>query len=152
MARPERLRLGVATGLGLGYAPVAPGTVGSLGGVLLAWALGQAFGWPAVALATVALTLVGFWAAGIGPSHFGAEDPGPIVIDEIAGQMLALLLLPPTPLTLVGGFLLFRLFDIWKPFPVNRLEKLPGASGIMADDLMAGVLANVTLRVVYGVL
>jgi phosphatidylglycerophosphatase A len=143
------LRVLVATGLGLGRAPIAPGTVGSLAGlvfVALLWRLGGSW---TVAAGAVFVAAMGMWAAGAAEAHFGRRDPGAVVIDEIAGQMVALLFLAPTPTALVVGFVLFRLFDIWKPFPVRRAERLPGGSGIMVDDLLAGIYANVlqqTLR------
>jgi len=140
------LRLLVATGLGTGYSPLVPGTVGSLPGVALAWAVASFGGQLALLAATVAVTLVGFWAAEGGARHFGRSDPRPVVIDEIAGQMVTLLWIPPAATSLAAAFLLFRAFDVVKPFPAGRLEALPGGSGIMADDLMAGVYANLVLR------
>jgi phosphatidylglycerophosphatase A len=142
LARLDRWRLLVATGLGLGHAPFAPGTVGSLPGLLLVvllWRLGGA--WTVLAGALL-VTALGFWAARAAESRFGRPDPAPVVIDEIAGQMVSLLFLAPTATSLLLAFVLFRLFDVWKPFPVRRAERLPGASGIMTDDLLAGVYAN----------
>jgi len=107
--------------------------------VLLWWVGGTA----AVAAGTVAVILLGFWSAGVAESHFGRRDPGAVVVDEIAGQMVSLLFLAPSPISLATGFLLFRVFDIWKPPPVRQAERLPGASGIMTDDLVAGIFANV---------
>ena len=141
-----RARLIACTGLGVGYAPLAPGTVGSLLGLALFALLHLAAGPPAALVGTLVVTALGFWSAGAGERRFGVRDPGQVVIDEIAGQMLALLLLPFTAGVVAAGFLLFRLFDILKPFPVRRLEALPGASGIMADDLMAGLYANLILQ------
>ncbi|MHC4429429.1 MAG: phosphatidylglycerophosphatase A family protein [Planctomycetota bacterium] len=146
MARPDRLRLLVATGLGLGYVPIAPGTVGSLAAlplVALVWGAGGP--WAVVGGGAIAIA-IGMWACGAAETRFGRRDPGAVVIDEIAGQMVSLFFLAPTPRTLVIGFVLFRAFDIWKPFPIRRVERLPGASGIMADDLLAGVLANLVLH------
>ena len=148
MTRPERLRLALATGLGLGYSPVAPGTVGSLAGLALVWPLWWIGGPWAVVAGAAGIVALGGWASGVARTHFRRPDPGHVVIDEIAGQMVALLFVVPTLATLVGGWLLFRLFDIWKPYPIRRLERLPGASGIMADDLLAGVFANFVLQVV----
>lgn len=146
MARLEVLRLRVATGLGMGYAPVAPGTAGSLLGLALVWVLWRWGGHWTVLGGAVGVALLGWWSAGVAATRLGQPDPGPVVVDEIAGQMLSLLFLIPTSLTLISGFLMFRLFDIWKPFPIRRLERLPGASGIMADDLMAAVYANLLQR------
>lgn len=136
------MRVLIATGLGLGRAPIAPGTVGSLAGLLVVavlWRLGGAW---TVAAGAVFVTALGMWAASGAEARFGQRDPGAVVIDEIAGQMVSLLFLAPDVTTLVIGFVLFRVFDIWKPFPVRRAEKLPGASGIMVDDLLAGAYAN----------
>lgn len=142
------LRLILATGLGSGYSPLAPGTAGSALGVLLYAALMRAGGHWATAGACLAVSVVGFWAAGISEAHFGAKDAGPVVIDEIAGQLLTLLFLPPTMRMMVVGFLLFRLLDILKPFPARRLEALPGGAGIMVDDLVVAVYANLVLQIV----
>lgn len=95
-----------------------------------------------VATGALVVTAVGTWAAGAAEAHFGRRDPGAVVVDEIAGQMVSLLFLVPTPSALVVAFVLFRVFDVWKPFPVRRVERLPGASGIMFDDLLAGAYAN----------
>ena len=143
MTHAERLRLLIATGFGCGRAPIAPGTVGSLAALPLLAVLWWAGGSSAVAAGTVVAILLGFWSAGVAESHFGRLDPGPVVVDEIAGQMVSLLFLAPSPTALVTGFLLFRIFDIWKPPPVRQTERLPGASGIMTDDLVAGIYANV---------
>ncbi len=147
-AGPGRVRLWLATGLGAGYAPWMPGTFGSLPGVLLAWLLWTLGGGTAQVLGTLSVVALGFATAGGAARRLGGEDPGPVVIDEIAGQMVTLLLLAPTATTLLAGFVLFRLADIVKPFPARRLEALPGASGIMADDLAAAVYAHLALRLV----
>ena len=88
---------------------------------------------------------IGIWAANQAETYFKRKDPGHVVIDEIAGQLVALLFMAPTPGRLIGGFFLFRLFDILKPYPARRLEALPGGTGIMLDDLVAGAYANVAL-------
>ncbi len=141
-----RARLLAATGLGIGYAPLAPGTLGSIPGLVLAWSLFLLGGSGAVFAGFVVVTGVGFLVAGGAARTLGARDPRPVVVDETAGQMLALLLVPPTARTVVLAFFLFRLFDTWKPFPVRWLESLPGSSGIMADDLAAGIYANLVLH------
>jgi phosphatidylglycerophosphatase A len=135
----------VATGLGTGYGPIAPGTWGSLPGVAAYWAVSRWGGWASAAAAAV-VALGGIWAAGRAEHLLGTKDPGRVVVDEIAGQMVTLLLLPAKPLVLLAGFLLFRVLDVLKPWPASRLEDLPGGSGIMADDLMAGLYANLILH------
>jgi phosphatidylglycerophosphatase A len=141
-----RARDWIATGFGAGYAPVAPGTFGSLWGIVLVWGLHRAGGHGAVFAGFVAVTLLGFWSAADAERRFGRPDPGCVVVDEVAGQMLSLLVLAPTTATLVTGFLLFRLLDIVKPFPARRMESLTGSSGIMADDLLVGIYVNLVLR------
>jgi phosphatidylglycerophosphatase A len=142
---PPRLALAVASVGGIGFAPFAPGTFGSLPGLALYWALHAAGGWPLAAAGLGVVCAAGVWAGGVAERHWGAKDPGRVVIDETAGQMLALLLHAPAPSVLAASFVLFRIFDVWKPFPARRLEELPAGSGIMADDLAAGVYANLAL-------
>ena len=134
---------------GAGLLRPGPGTWGSVAATAL-WYFGlraaHLSSWTAVAV-TVAgagvVTLIGIPAATIVARESGREDPGHVVIDEVAGQLIALISLPATPLFAVMGLLLFRLFDIWKPWPVRKLEQLPGGTGIMMDDVAAGVLALV---------
>jgi phosphatidylglycerophosphatase A len=142
----RRAQLLAATGLGVGYAPVVPGTFGSALGVLLYVGLAWSGGWIAVLSGLGVVTALGFWSAGAAERHFGRRDPRQVVVDEIAGQILAMLLVPMTPATLAAGFIVFRVFDILKPYPVRSMESLPGGSGIMADDLVAGLYANLVLQ------
>ena len=126
--------------------PVAPGTAGSAVGVLAFllvdnWDLGSL-----TALIAV-VTVVGVWASGRAARHFGREDPGPVVIDEVAGQLVTFAGTGVGLMGVLAGFVIFRVFDIIKPWPAGRLEALPGGVGIMADDLMAGLYANLTLLV-----
>ena len=146
MTLRTRAALVIATALGAGYAPVAPGTFGSAVGLLLWFVLPRVL-WIQIAM-TALVALAGVWAGTVAEAHFKARDPGQVVVDEVAGMMVTLLLNPVSgALWVMAGFALFRASDIVKPFPVNRLERLPGGLGIMADDLMAGVYANVALRV-----
>ena len=140
-----RLRTLVGTGFGVGHAPWVPGTFGSALGLALHAGLTLVGGWPAATAGLLVVTTLGFWSAGAAARELGRRDPGQVVVDEIAGQMLSLLFVPLTAGTALAGFFLFRLFDILKPFPCRRLERLPGGSGIMADDLMAGLYANLVL-------
>jgi phosphatidylglycerophosphatase A len=204
--KKPRLALAIATALGVGYLPKAPGTFGSLVGIAVAilthpvslfilldstinhHALYAAIGvdlpplyerWAfAVLLAPsmfffLCVSSIGVWSSSLAAAYAGISDPQYVVIDEVAGMFLTLVLGiaplgPPTHLLptesaslfalysglsllnwkyLLLGFLLFRLFDIWKPFPVRQLEKLPRGWGIMADDWMAGIYAAILLRV-----
>jgi phosphatidylglycerophosphatase A len=124
---------------GAGRAPVAPGTFGSAVAALLLALI--PFSRPGLALFFVAVTVGGTWAAHRAERLLGEKDPGAIVIDEVAGMTLAVLPFPLTPAVLGVGFLLFRLFDIVKPFPARASQRLPGGAGVMLDDLVAGLYA-----------
>jgi phosphatidylglycerophosphatase A len=142
----ERAAILLATGLGVGHLRTAPGTFGSLWGLVLAWGLHSAGLQPAIyVLAAVAIFLLGVPVCAAAARYFGTHDPSACVYDEIAAFPVVFALAPFTPASAVAGFLLFRLFDIWKPWPVRRLERLPGGWGIAADDLMAGVYAGACL-------
>jgi len=136
----------LATGFGAGYSPFAPGTAGSAVGLLLYWPL-QALGLSATLAVTAVVSLLGVWAAARVAAEARQEDPGLVVVDEIAGQWVTLLLLPWTPGVAIVGFFAFRVMDVVKPWPARQLEDLHGGWGIMADDLMAGVYANLLVRV-----
>jgi phosphatidylglycerophosphatase A len=141
-----RLSLAVATACGVGYVPFAPGTFGSLAGLVL-FAGVRATGQPAIEIASiVAVFLVGTWAATAAETHFGGIDPGPVVIDEVLGMLVTLALLPVSATGALAGFVLFRIFDVVKPPPCNRLERLPGGWGVMCDDFMAAIYAHVCVR------
>ncbi|PYU23800.1 MAG: phosphatidylglycerophosphatase A [Acidobacteria bacterium] len=184
-AQKRRVALAIATALGLGYFPKAPGTFGSLAGILLSWILLKL--WPHTSLweavprlvnlpipyivpaiaATLSIGLVGLWAASRASDCLAAKDPQIVVVDEVSGQLLATLFTfgsteryldgmtnfrdgfwwrgDPNWKYLVAGFILFRVFDIWKPFPARRAELLPGGLGIMADDWVAGAYAALGL-------
>ena len=161
------------TTVGVGYLPIAPGTWGSMAGVaiyLMVFKAVESF-WlgitghdpkwffysaatPAVlGLLLVLLCLVGIWASGRAIELLGNSDPSQAVIDEVMGQLVVFLFVPfgiSWPFVL-AGFLLFRLFDIWKPYPIDDLQVLPGGLGICADDLVAGVYAGICLAIGYAV-
>ena len=140
----------ISTWFGCGYAPIAPGTVGSLAALLIAWLLVRYADWQPLwfGVLAVAATAPSIWAAGVTAQAVNQKDPGLVVVDEVVGQWLALAGARPLNLkSWIGAFILFRLFDIWKPAPVRNLEKLPGGAGIVADDLMAGVYAALVLSV-----
>jgi len=148
----DRLVRIFAIGFGAGRLPLAPGTWGALEGLLIVFLINRFL--PAqerVALwaLCVALGLLAIWASDRVARALRKADPQEIVADEIVGQMSCFLWVPVTPLTLVVGLLLFRLFDISKPFPAGRAEHLPGGLGIIADDLVAGIYAGIGLRVLY---
>ena len=141
-----RFAVFLATAGYCGYFPVAPGTVGSAAG-LLVYLLVAWIGLPIVEVAAIALTFaVGAWAATHAERFFGGIDPGPVVIDEVLGMLITLAFIPAGWQAMLAGFLLFRVLDVIKPFPANRLETFHGGFGIMADDAMAGVYANLALR------
>lgn len=160
-----RVSLAIATAFGLGYLPKAPGTWGSLGGIFI-YAL-TLFYFPLSANAganiaflerakwaawtglpiTIVIALAGVWCATRAAEFSGKKDPQFVVIDEVSGQHLAYLfsLSPLNWKYLLLGFILFRVFDIWKPFPARQAESLPGGWGIMADDWIAGIYAALGL-------
>ena len=141
--------LAIATFFGVGYAPVAPGTFGSAAGLLVWWILPAS---PTIQLvAIIAIFAVGSWGGSIAEEHFGRTDPGQVVIDEVMGMLVTLFLNPVGWAGAAGAFLLFRIADVVKPFPANRLERLRGGIGVMADDAMAAVYANLALRAVLAV-
>jgi phosphatidylglycerophosphatase A len=174
-ARKPRLSLAIATAFGLGYLPKAPGTWGSLAGVVLGWgamtfsrlqfaprigATGElsnppavwwsGFAWNEFALIVI-VSVIGIWASDQTAKYLRTKDPQIVVVDEVAGQLIAYFGLA-TPRTfavnwkyLLLGFILFRVFDIWKPFPARQAESLPGGLGIMADDWIAGIYAALGL-------
>ncbi len=138
----------VATWFGCGYTPVAPGTVGSLAALAIAWLLVRYAAWQPFwfAALVVVSTAPAIWAADVTARALQKKDPGLVVVDEVLGQWVALAgARPLNAKSWVGAFVLFRLFDIWKPVPVRNLEKLPGGAGIVADDLMAGLYAALVL-------
>ena len=137
----------IAQGAYSGRSPFAPGTAGTLVGVLL-FLLVKGLS-PAAYLGSCILVAgIGTWAAEEAEKLLGKKDAQSIVIDEIAGFLIAMFLLPGTWAFIAAGFVLFRVFDILKPFPLKRLQDLGGGAGVMLDDIGAGVYANVVLQVV----
>jgi phosphatidylglycerophosphatase A len=138
------LSLAIATACGIGYVPVAPGTFGSAAGLLVWTAL------PASAVVQaaviVALFVLGSIAGNAAERHFHRTDPRQVVIDEVMGMLITLFLNPVHLKGAFVGFLFFRATDVIKPYPANRLERLPGGIGVMADDAMAALYANLALR------
>ena len=147
-----RLGLFIATCGYLGYVPVAPGTFGSAAG-LVVFAAVRWSGSPALELTVIILLFaVGVWSANAAERHFGGVDPAPVILDEVVGMLITLAFLPVNITGAIVGFLLFRLFDVVKPWPANRLEAVHGGLGVMADDAMAGVYGNVAMRLLVVVL
>ncbi len=141
-----RVAVFVATAAYSGYFPFAPGTVGSAAG-LVAYVLIRWAGSPLVeAGAIAALFAAGVWAGTTAERYFGGIDPGPVVIDEVVGMLITLAFVPVGWSGALAGFFLFRLFDVLKPWPARSLERLHGGLGVMADDAMAAVYANLALR------
>jgi phosphatidylglycerophosphatase A len=146
-----RLGLFIATCGYLGYVPIAPGTFGSAAG-LIVFAAARWFGLPVVEpVVIVVLFVVGVWSSNVAERHFGGVDPAPVILDEVVGMLITLAFIPVSVTGALVGFLLFRLFDVVKPWPANRLEALHGGLGIMADDAMAGVYGNLALRLLVAI-
>lgn len=156
---PHTLRL-INTAGYIGTLPKAPGTWGSLAAVLVGWMIDRWLGTTVLAVATVAVTALGFYTLHRALAGRPGEDPSEYVIDEVAGQWVALLfpaigfamrdvhMVWPGP---VAAFLLFRLFDIWKPWLVGRADRRHDAAGVMLDDLWAGVFAGICTVILAGV-
>ena len=169
--RKPRLSLFFATVGGVGYLPKAPGAWGSLVGMALYWGLSKIPGqpsvdvylhdiyfalrpeWPVGVVVAVILAFLGVLAANRVVKFTGKKDPQFVVIDEVSGQLLTLLfaLVPANWEYLALGFILFRVFDIWKPFPARQAESLPGGWGIMADDWIAAVYAALGIWIARGI-
>jgi phosphatidylglycerophosphatase A len=137
-----------ALGFGTGLAPVAPGTFGSLVGLVVALALSP-FGFTVLACATLLATVAGVWICGESARRLGVHDHPGIVWDEVAGMMIVMLAMPQGWWESAFAFALFRLFDIWKPWPIREVDHgMRGGAGIMLDDVMAGLLAAVVLLMI----
>jgi phosphatidylglycerophosphatase A len=161
----------VVTTCGVGFLPLAPGTYGSLLAVGLYAILANAFSsyrysatlesaeffvaavHAVILLALLLYILLGIWAANRSMELLGNTDAPEAVVDEVMGQLIVFLFIPFTTswLLIASGFLLFRLFDIWKPYPIDDLQELSGGVGICADDMLAGVYAGVCLSIIYAV-
>lgn len=143
----------IATGAGAGYVSIAQGTMGSLLALILFWILPTPSPIPFVVFVLL-LMAIGIYAASVVEQEvvarfgqFAGKDPSIVVIDEIVGMLFALIAIPKTTKLMIIAFLLFRVFDIIKPFPARRSERLPGGWGIMMDDVIAGIYANVLIQI-----
>ena len=144
----KSVALALGTWFGCGYVPIAPGTAGSIAAVVMAVAIDYQWHFPPFwfLLTAVVLTWPGIWAAGVVEKHLNKEDPPQVVMDEVIGQWVTIS--GATVLnwkSWLGALLLFRVLDVWKPFPIRRLEALPGGAGIVADDIMAGIYGALVL-------
>ena len=134
-----------ATVLGVGYLPFAPGTWATVVGVAIAYYLGNNL--PAYIILLLVLLILGIMTSGIVEKQLNQKDPGVVVIDEVVGVMIALWGLPLIWPVMICGFFLFRAFDMFKIYPINKLEAKSGGWGIMLDDCMAGLYTNIILRI-----
>ena len=139
----------IATGFYSGNLPKAPGTWGSLVGLLLFFIL-HALSLPAYLAVVAGLFVIGSFAAGEAEKILDNSDPGVVVIDEIVGMLITMIAVPATPLFMILGFALFRIFDIWKPFPVGFVDqRFHGGLGIMLDDVVAGIYSLLILQLLF---
>lgn len=143
------LHKAIVTVLGLGYAPIAPGTFGAMGGVILVGAYHH-FNWPLSTLILlfyiIAFALVGIWSTDKVIPHWG-DDPSKVVVDELVGYLITLLFVPLSWTNILIAFVLFRFFDILKPLGIRSIdEKIKGGTGVMLDDVLAGVYASLVLH------
>jgi phosphatidylglycerophosphatase A len=144
----DKLATAIATWFGCGYFPIAPGTVGSAAAIVIAFAIEWQWGWRPIWFLAPAMALLGpgVWAADVTAKLVQRKDPGLVVVDEVIGQWVTLA--GVTTLnwkSWAAAFFLFRLLDIWKPFPARRLEDWPGGAGIVADDVMVGIYGALVL-------
>ncbi len=154
---PRRFHHWIAFGLGSGLVPWAPGTFGTLAAIPL-YLLLSCLAWPSYLIAVGILTLIGIWACGLTARELGAKDPSVIVWDEFVGFWITMAVIPYDRLLapggwfwLLAGFLTFRLFDIWKPWPIYLVdEQVSGGVGIMFDDILAGLMAGLVLLGLLG--
>jgi len=148
----KRFILFLATGFGVGYSPIAPGTLGTLVAIPIYYFL-SGIPFPLYEITLVGFFFLSVWVSENAERFFGKKDDQRIVIDEIIGFLITMLWIPKTIPFIIIGFFLFRFFDILKPFPVRHLEKgLKGGYGVVLDDVLAGVYANIILHVLYKII
>lgn len=146
----DKFALILSSWFGVAMMPVVPGTFGTLAAIPLAIAIAS-LGPVAGACFLFFFLLLAIWVSGRSAKAIEKEDPAEVVIDEVVGLLMTLFLLPATGFNLCLGFVLFRFFDILKPYPIRKLERIGGGAGIVLDDLLAGIYANVCLRLVTSV-
>ena len=138
-----------ATGFGVGYSPIAPGTLGTLITIPIYYFL-SAISSPIYELTLITFFFLSSWISGQAQNYLGRQDDPRIVVDEMMGFLITMLWLPKTIFSVITGFFLFRFFDILKPFPIRRMEKRwRGGYGVVLDDVVAGIYANIVLHIVY---
>ena len=140
-----------ATGLGAGFSPIVPGTMGTLLAIPFYYFV-SSIPSPLYELTLVAFFFFSSWISNQAERYWGKKDDRRIVIDEIMGFLVTMLWIPRSPLFIVAGFLLFRFFDILKPFPIRRLERVRSGFGVVLDDVLAGIYSNIALHLVVAVL
>ncbi len=139
----------LATGCKSGYSPIIPGTAGSLAALIPCWLL-SLLPLPVSSMFLIAFIVLSIWVSELAENIVGRKDPGCIVIDEFAGMMITLLGIHFTWQSALAGFIIFRVMDILKPFPIRYLERtIPGGAGIVLDDVAAGVAAHILLRLLF---
>ena len=149
MTIKRRIAMLLSTWFGIGFLKPAPGTMGSLAALPFAWVLVDFGGYQALIFAAILITAIGVWTSNIYCQELLEEDPPQVVIDEVAGQLLTLLVVPPTLIHYLFGFILFRIADIVKPWPVNWVDQnIKGGLGIMLDDILAAIYAGAGLLIV----
>jgi len=145
----KRFILLLATGFGVGYSPIAPGTLGTLVAIPIYYFLSEISS-PLYEITLIGLFFLSVWISENAERFFAKKDDQRIVIDEIVGFLITMLWVPKTIRFILIGFILFRVFDILKPFPIRRLEKgLKGGYGVVLDDAIAGVYSNIIIRIVF---
>jgi phosphatidylglycerophosphatase A len=137
----------IATGLGLGYIPIAPGTAGAVGALIIALAISYSVAYNILlAFLIIAVFFIGVNSSGKLTADWG-RDPSKVVIDEVVGMWIALWMIPHGFAFMIVAFLMFRIFDIYKPLYIKEFEKLPGGWGIMMDDVVAGIYSNISVQI-----
>ena len=142
-----RLAFAIATVFKAGYITIAPGTIGSIVGLLVFWLIKDSASFTVEILVVTILFFVGVWASTIVEQVLESEDPGVVIVDEVVGMLVSLMLLPPTTTVIFLAFFLFRFFDIVKPYPARWCEQLACGWGIMMDDVVAGLYVNVLIHI-----
>lgn len=137
----------ISTFFFIGYLPLIPGTFGSIAGVGIFYLLNGS-SWLVYSLSVLCIIALGLLTSGRMEKLLNKKDPGCIVIDEVMGMLIALSFLPPDPKIIILAFLMFRILDTLKPYPAGRLQNMHGAIGVMGDDLVAGIYANIVLQVI----